>query len=146
MIPALRRIARAVSLTVAVGLAGCPKESSVWIVAGSTTARLEFGVSKHRGDTQGIHFNWLVVFTCESMRPGPVGTAWLLVPEDASSAPKPNRVIYGQPPPGWQSSAGPAILTTGCYYVRVDGTGLAKFRVHDDGSVEELSLTYVDPH
>ena len=50
----------------------------------------------------------------------------------------PARVVYGEPPTGFQSERGPEPLVPGCYQAAILGTGGVQFMIDLDGGVREV--------
>jgi hypothetical protein len=123
------------ALTLPLLLSACPKQEEIWIVEGSRADSIVFGVGTSRGGAAPRHFGGLRVDRCSADGIGR-HALWLLVA--AGSERMVGSVVYGQPPEGYRSSAGPAELPPGCYMVSsMSGNGRTWFRIHDDGSVVE---------
>jgi hypothetical protein len=130
----MRRSSRAVlRLLPALATLGCPQRTAVWVIPGSTTSSLEFGISDGRGSSKGIEFGYLRVNPCAGSDFGPSGATWLLAENGVAPA-YVNRVRYGVTPLGYRSEQGPVPLQPGCYRASTRGSHV-EFLVRSDGTI-----------
>ena len=73
--PLLHALRASVLLT----LLGCPQETAIWIIPGSSAQHLEFGISDERDGTSSVPWGGLVVYRCEAdNQPAPAGAVWMM--------------------------------------------------------------------
>jgi len=114
---------------------GCLRRRVIWVVPGSTRSHLVFGISDKVGGDHAVSWSLLKVYRCGVTDSGG-GIEWLVTDVAPLEDTGPTRVVYGDVPPGYQSSQGPAPLTAGCYWAEVGGgsSGKIQFKLNEDGS------------
>lgn len=131
-----RRAARFALLPLSAVLLGCPQHTGVRVLDGSTASDLRFQVWDRSNAERPLLTPIGVV------RPGGPDEMeerlWGIVPGDRAVDPVPV-FRFGEVPPGFvaylDAPATADVLPTGCYEVRITGTGRSYFEVLDDGSV-----------
>jgi hypothetical protein len=125
-------------------LAGCSRQTSIWVREGSSADSLVFELGRKRGRAVPIAMGFIRVDRCESLRasPGvipPVSqAAWVLegIPQQAAEI---SSVRYGAAVPGYRELQPPAALErSGCYVVAISGTGETGFKIDPSGRITEL--------
>jgi hypothetical protein len=122
------------------GISACRRTAFVSIEVGSTAARLVFLISRAADQAVALPaINGLSVLTdgCAGSGVGRGKLVWRIWDRD-DHHPVPNRVVYGVPPVGFNTTTGPISLTAGCYAAEVASPGYAatlSFRVLSDGTV-----------
>lgn len=144
-----RRLMLPFAVTLVVGFLGCIRGMNVWIVPGSTTSHLVFGVSMDRSSGESIRLTYFSVSPCRvrgGHTPVPI---WELTPDvyaNYEHRPAVHSVTYGRIVAGFRVTRGPIPLTAGCYYASANGDedarmGGVKFTVDSSGKVTEVDLS-----
>ena len=116
---------------------GCPQETAVWIENGSTLERLVFRVADKRDSDKIVEIGVLRVNSCSLPDSG--AGSWVI--GGRSGTVPVQRIVYGEPPPGFASYMGPDPLAPGCYRVSISGSGRTTFLVDSGGGVRDLGRT-----
>lgn len=118
-------------------LTGCPQRTEIWVPPGATVRTLVFEFGKKRGVVERVALGSLVVTACKSgARPDRPVIAWFIRAHDEPLMT--DHVRYGDAPSGFDVRNGAAELTTGCYDVRITGTGETRLRVDANGRITDL--------
>jgi hypothetical protein len=120
-------------LLMALGLCGCPKETSVWLAPGATSQQIEFILGESRGEQKPIGIAVLRVDRCSEGGAG--ANVWLI--EADEQAPEVASVIYGRVPQGFRQREQASPIRPGCYSVAISGAGRMTFTVDSAGGVQE---------
>lgn len=114
----------------------CSEKTTVWVIPGSTSTHLEFGISTSKGGTQPAEFVGVRIYPCRGPDVG-TGAHWAIY-RVGDTSPYPTRVVYGQTPEGFVTVQGPTALKADCYRVEIGGTGRTEFLVSNEGVVTEV--------
>ena len=129
-----------VAVAVIVALAACAGRNAVWLDPASTPERVVFRISNGPGSTAPpSYFYGLTVMSC-----GGNVVLWTLRNSETTSASRPARIVYGEPPRGYYSADGPRPLRPGCYRVAVSGPATTEFRIGADGAVSARAQPRTD--
>ena len=122
-------------LALAASADGCAlsQRTGVVVEAAPSTQRVVFRISATP------FFYGLTVESCDERR-----TMWV-VGASSSTTSAPAQVVYGEPPKGFLTKAGPRPLTPGCYRVIASGPSEARFVVKNDGTVAALGRDSTSP-
>lgn len=116
----------------------CIKQTAVWVIPGSTSAHLMFGLGKNAGRERPGYVGMLAVQRCGNHGDREL-LVWLLEPARGGSGPGlPGRVTYGSVPEGFVEHAPAPFLQPGAYIAYTDGSGSVWFAVTDSGAVQAL--------
>lgn len=125
-------------------VAGCPQETSIWIVPGSSADQLVFVLGEERGRSQPISTSLVRVDRCEAVAdqgnyPSATEAAWFVEKEIGPHV-KLSQVTYGEVPQGYRETQ-PAepLERPGCYLATISGTGAVGFEVDAQGKITEMS-------
>ena len=139
MIRMLGVVIRCAGIGTTLVLAGCLMKSAIWVVEGSTSDHVEFGISDKRHGSRAIEWGVLTIWECPRQDRAPQHTLWTLTRETRFWKDEwPVRIVYGAPPAGFKSDKGPEALVPGCYEAVTSGTGSVRFVIDSIGSVVEL--------
>jgi hypothetical protein len=125
-------------------LAGCSRQTSIWVQEGSSADSLVFELGWKRGRAVPIAMGFIRVDRCEALRASPgvippvPQAAWVLegIPQQAREI---SSVRYGAAVPGYRELQPPAALERpGCYVVAISGTGETGFAIDPSGRITEL--------
>lgn len=130
-------------------LGSCQRSLSMWVVPGSTSDDMVFGLAESREREEKVRPQSIMVFTCEEMKkgkgemPSAAHSLWHASAPTAASATPASRITYGRDEHGLTTLRGPSPLVAGCYAVvayaqdqrntlRVAGM---RFEIERDGAV-----------
>lgn len=128
-------------------LMACPQISAVWVIPGSTSSDLRFGIGRERDEPGTLVVSVFRVDACGDSTEGGAARRLMWGAGFARNTTFEQRELteirYGQMPAGFEPLIGQAdtalTLTPGCYRASVGGTGRTQFDVTSDGSIIERS-------
>lgn len=132
-VPRLRLRFRTAAAAAAAVLSACATESAVWLAPDTTAGSLTFVLGRERGHERPLSA-LLRVERCDvRISRWQTGDAMWIADVQGTS-----RVRYGESRDGVVGQIPARTLEPGCYYAAVSGPGSVVFRIHADGTVEEL--------
>jgi len=121
----------------------CSYGYAVWIIPGSTTDHLVFGLATktHGDDVEGLEFFY--VEPCDVRSDRSFASRTWQIERSVESPPQLARLTYGVVPPGFHVTQPAQPLNPGCYSASASATyghhGGGMFMVRHDGTVSELT-------
>lgn len=123
----MTKISRAVFILVLCAgsalLGSCQRPLQIWVVPGSTSDEVVFGLAESRKREESVRLSSILVFTCEAMKegkgemPNVSRSLWYAhVPVEETSE-RTTRITYGREEHGLVTRRGPSPLSAGCYVV-----------------------------
>lgn len=122
-------------------LTACKQTSAIWLQPSTRDhVVLGWGEKPHGPPPPAGAADMFMVFPCGHDSDRASAAVWSIDVAGRSPA-RPDRVIYGQTPPGYRVVKPARPLTPGCYVAVDPGTGYLEFVVQEDGRVRERSST-----
>lgn len=121
------------------GIIGCPRQTAIWVLPGSTAGELQFGLGRKLHKERAVIWSMIVVVHCGPYNPSDTAAMWIIqADQDLREKDYPTRVKYGVLPSDSHEHFPARPLVNGCYRAETGGSGHVEFTVDSAGNVSSL--------
>lgn len=144
----MKKLLTATTLAACLLAIACSHSAAIWVVNGSTSSALQFGIGKTRGSSDRIwSLTQVQVAMCAGPNERPGDRVMWIASGDASSDGRSGTFKYASPPAGLTNKLGPGTLVAGCYVATIRGSGVAAntcFEIDAQGAVTDAKPSVVE--